>query len=84
MLWALRAPDRRWPTFLWLVDALLAGYSEVSHLSDQELAALGPGLLVNELDSADWEIGEGHGTSTYATGLIRAAHWLADRNAELR
>ena len=84
ILWALREPDDRLPTFLTLVDALLAGYSEVSPLSDQELAALGPGLLVNELDSADWEIGEGHESSTYVTGLIHAAHWLADRGAALR
>lgn len=63
---------------------MLAGYSEVSPLSDHELAALGPGLLVNELDSADWEIGEGHDSSSYTTGLFRACHWLADRGAALR
>lgn len=83
ILWALQAPDERWPTFLGLVDALLAGYSAVSPLSERELTALGPALLVNELDSADWEIGEGHEPSTYA-GLIGAAHWLADRGAVLR
>lgn len=84
ILWAMREPEERWPTFLALVDALLAGYCEVSPLSDRELAALGPCLLVNELDSADWEIGEGHDPSTYLTGLIHAAHWLADRGAALR
>lgn len=56
----------------------------MSPLSDRELAALGPGVLVNELDSADWEIGEGDNSSTYVAGLIHAAHWLADRDAALR
>jgi hypothetical protein len=61
-----------------------AGYSEVSPLTEQELSALGPALLVNELDTAQWCLDEGDTSSSYATGLFRACHWLADRGAALR
>jgi Ser/Thr protein kinase RdoA (MazF antagonist) len=84
ILWALEAPDERWPAFLRLVDSFLAGYSEVSPLTEQELSALGPALLVNELDTAQWCLDEGDTSSSYATGLFHACHWLADRGAALR
>jgi hypothetical protein len=52
MLWAIRAPNIRWPIFVTLVDALLEGYDEVSPRSCQERQALGPALLINERDGS--------------------------------
>lgn len=83
ILWAMQSPAERWPIFVTLVDALLAGYDEVGGLSEQERRAIGPALLINELDTAEWCLGQGDDSSSYATGLIRACHWLADRDATL-
>jgi hypothetical protein len=41
-------------------------------------------LLVNELDTAQWCLDEGDTSSSYAIGLFRDCHWLADRWAALR
>ena len=84
MLWAMGSPGERWPIFVSLVKALLEGYDDANALSDQERRALGPALLLNELDAAEWCLGEGDDSSSYVTGLIRACHWLADRDAVLR
>ena len=84
MLWAMDSPGERWPIFVSLVNALLEGYDDANGLSDHERRALGPALLLNELDAAEWCLGEGDDSSSYVTGLIRACQWLADRDAVLR
>ncbi|WP_152360262.1 phosphotransferase enzyme family protein [Microlunatus speluncae] len=83
VLGAMAAPRERWPAFLTMVQALLSGFDAVSRLSRQERDALGPALLINELNAAEWSLGQGDDSSSYVTGLIRTCHWLADRDAQL-
>lgn len=40
-------------------------------LSDRERRAIGPALLINELGTAEWVLGRGDDSSSYATGVIR-------------
>lgn len=78
ILWAIEDPDARGPAFWSLVGALLSGYDTVNTLTARERAALVPAILIREIDNADWCLGQGDTTSSYVTGTIRTAHWIAD------